>query len=235
MFYTFDTEQFPIVQISLHGNIENKKSFESFIERWEKLYDYGHPFYIVFNTEDFKTNGIDVDYIQYVFMIATFLRRMKKEKLPLLQRTVICVYRSWVSNLLRILFKTHSPLAPVYIIDASNINYMTKCHWSQFIVNNGYLIPEMIPYVTYVPSKYIKEDTTSTSTGIQTIKLSTSPNTFYSKSILNETQPIDIPQKKNIKETIEHELQTQYIKNFEFSPSSEDFSPYIKHKTIKKK
>jgi len=235
MFYEINIDQFPIVNIHLRGNIENKDSFQAFTQEWEHLYDYNQPFYIIIHTESFVSNGVSPDYIQYVFMIASFLKRMRKEKPPLLHRTIICVYNHWVVKLMHLLFVTHSPLAPVYIIQGSNLSPITVSLWCQFIMNQGYMTREMKSHVTFVPSKYRKETHNP-----QAMNRSPSMGQLYSDYRINtdaqreistsdeengernEEEEEETDKGKSIQQTIQKELSKKYIKEFQFSPSPDE-------------
>lgn len=235
MFYEINIDQFPIVNIQLKGNIENKESFQAFTREWERLYDYNQPFYIIIHTESFVSSGINPDYIQYVFMIASFLKRMRKEKPQLLHRTIICVYNHWVVKLMHLLFVTHSPLAPVYIIQGSNLSPITISLWCQFIMNQGYMTREMKSHVTFVPSKYRKETpnpyATNRSSSMSQLysdykvnadaqrEISTSEEEEEEESCGSEKET---EKGKSIQRTIQKELSKKYVNEFQFSPSTDE-------------
>ena len=262
MFYEINLEQFPLVHIHLKGKIENKEAFQSFIQEWENLYSYNQPFFIKIDTDSFKSNGVSPDYLQYTFMISTFLKRMRKEKPPLLHRTIICVYNHWVVKLMHILFATHSPLAPVYIIHAKHISPFTTSLWCQYIMNQGCITREMKNNVTFVPSKYIKEATnqvysdpytstfysdhkvnsdegSDTSVSITKCSPETKPREWYEKEQEEEEtffdeNEFDTHKKIDIQKTIQKELSSAYPTKIHFSPSPDEETMFTQRFNSKK-
>lgn len=254
MFYEFNLDQFPLVHIHLKDSIENKEAFQSFIQKWEDLYKYNQPFFIQIDTSSFKSNGINPDYLQYTFMIASFLKRMRKEKPPLLHRTIICVYSHWVVKLMHILFATHSPLAPVYIIHAKHISPFTTSLWCQYIMHQGCITREMKNNVTFIPSKYIKEipshcvSDTYTASFYSEHKVSgDEKDTSLSENEQKQEQEQEpeseseewfkqdySSEKIDIQNTIRKELSNAYPTKIHFSPSPDEETMFTKRFTSKK-
>ena len=111
MFAEYDYSQFPIVNVYFSSTVENNEDFNNFTEEWYNLYRRGEPFKFIFHTE-----GVRNVPIKYSFMMAKFIKRLKKEKIQYLENSIIFVSSKLVKSLLGIIFFFQSPVAPVYIV-----------------------------------------------------------------------------------------------------------------------
>lgn len=111
MFAEFDESQLPIVKITLNNRIEDDDDFNNFLNGWLKYYQQKKEVIFLFD-------ATNVGYIpiKYCFKMSRFIRKLKQLDKQYLQRSFIFT-NSWiVKSLLRIIFSTQSPVAPVYII-----------------------------------------------------------------------------------------------------------------------
>ena len=88
--------------------------------------------FVKFNYDNFtnvhvtfgKLNSNEDFNIKYSFKMSAFIKRLKRQPVQYLQRSIIIVNNSFIQSLLDLIFFIQSPVAPVYII--KDINYVQK-------------------------------------------------------------------------------------------------------------
>lgn len=117
MWAVLDYSTFPIINVKFNKNIKNTKDFNDFLEDWMDLYRKEYYFEFVFHTK--KCEFINPIYCIYM---ASFIKKLKKEKIQYLKKTTIYVYNIYVLYLLKIIFQIEKPVAPVHIIYINQSN-----------------------------------------------------------------------------------------------------------------
>ena len=142
MFAEYNYESFPIVKVKLN-HVENDDDFDDFLQKWLDLYIQQRDFTFIFDT----TN---VSYVPFKYSIrmSEFIRRLKKDySYHYLQKNIIIVNNSFVKNMLNIIFKLQSPVAPVYILQEQDKEHINS-------ILNGEIIQDIIcinPGSSYIP------------------------------------------------------------------------------------
>ena len=108
---TYNYNNFPEVFVKMKGKITNDDEFNSFCEKWYKLYEKNQDFTLIFDTTE-----VGFISMKYAFKMRNFIRKLKREKKTGLEKSVIISRTSWVRNLLRLIFFLESPVAPVYVV-----------------------------------------------------------------------------------------------------------------------
>ena len=118
MWAIFNYEKFPEVYVDISGVIKNDEEFDNFINNWTNLYRNQKNFTFIFDT---KNCGLVK--IKYAIYMAFFIRKIKKEKIQYLEKSIIYIHNKFVLVLLRFIFSIEKPIAPVKLIytDTSNI------------------------------------------------------------------------------------------------------------------
>ena len=106
----YDTKS--IVHVKLNKNIENNNDFNTFLNEWRELYEKKKNFIFIFDT-----SNVGFIPIKYSIQMSLFIKKLKKEKLQYLQKSIIYVNNNTVKRMLDFIFMLQPPVAPVYIID----------------------------------------------------------------------------------------------------------------------
>ena len=142
MFAEYNYESFPIVNVKLN-HVNDDDDFDNFLQKWLDLYIQQRDFIFIFDT----TN---VSYVPFKYSIrmSEFIRRLKKDySYHYLQKNIIIVNNSFVKNMLNIIFKLQSPVAPVYILQEQDKEHINS-------ILNGETIQNIIcinPGNSYIP------------------------------------------------------------------------------------
>jgi len=107
---SYDVSNFPSVQIYFNSKIRNDQEFQQFLDDWENLYRRKEKFILYFDTTD-----VGMVSMKYAFRMRSFIRKLKEEYPPFLEKSYIKVNSKWVRFLLSIMFKLEKPVAPVYL------------------------------------------------------------------------------------------------------------------------
>ena len=134
----YDTKS--IVHVKLNKNIENNNDFNTFLNEWRELYEKKKNFIFIFDT-----SNVGFIPIKYSIQMSLFIKKLKKEKLQYLQKSIIYVNNNTVKRMLDFIFMLQPPVAPVYIID--NKDYI------ELILNNNIDNNIKKKIITILPSK----------------------------------------------------------------------------------
>ena len=110
MFYSFNSEYYPLVIIKFNNIKINNTSFEKFMKDWINLYKKNKNFILLFDT-----TFMAIPNVKYCFKMAAFIKRIRKFNPQYLNKSIIVVKNKKISNLLELIFFLQSPVAPVYI------------------------------------------------------------------------------------------------------------------------
>ena len=99
-----------IVHVTLSPNIKNDQDFDTFLYQWIELYHKKKNFIFIFDT-------CNVGFIplKYSLKMTIFIKKLKKEKVQYLQKSIILVNSQIVKHMLDFIFMLQPPVAPIYI------------------------------------------------------------------------------------------------------------------------
>lgn len=106
-----------LVKVNFNGNISDTNDFNNFINQWRDLYAEKKEFSFVFDT-------INTSFVNpyYSYLMASFIKELKKETKQYLNFSVIIVKNYAIRCLLNIIFAIQKPVAPVFLINNNNDN-----------------------------------------------------------------------------------------------------------------
>tara|TARA_Y100000590_G_scaffold465128_1_gene636531 strand:+ start:690 stop:1124 length:435 start_codon:yes stop_codon:yes gene_type:complete len=122
MWAKFDHSEFPIVSVKLRGKIKNNLDFYNFTTTWESYNLRGIPYVFVFDTRE-----VGFVNIKYAFMMASFIKELKRKE-QFLQGSIIIVQSKYLRFLLSIIFKLQKPVADVYMTDLYSEVFIQKLY-----------------------------------------------------------------------------------------------------------
>ena len=102
MFATYDYEKYPVVHVTFGETIDNESDFTDFLDEWERLYDTGDEFLLIFDT-----TLITNIQMTYVYKIVSFLSSIKKNKPHNLKKTTVKISFNVCTLLLAVFYKYH--------------------------------------------------------------------------------------------------------------------------------
>jgi hypothetical protein len=109
-FYNIDFSCMPIIKIKLEGKITCEKLGE-FLNKWEDIYNLQKEHTIIFDITNTQSPNI-----QCAIQLAKFIKKIKKEQEPLLQRSFLILNENtFLRYLFRIIFSITKPVAPVFV------------------------------------------------------------------------------------------------------------------------
>lgn len=115
MFVKFNYDNFPNVHVTF-GKLNSNEDFNILTTEWLRLYEQKIPFTFIFDS-----SNLEVYNIKYSFKMSSFIKRLKRQPIQYLQRSIIIVNNSFIQSLLDLIFFIQSPVAPVYIIKDPNL------------------------------------------------------------------------------------------------------------------
>lgn len=115
MWATYNYDNFPTVNVTISGIIENDNDFSDFIGRWLHLFNSGAKFNFIFHTE--KCGLIN---IKYAILMAYWIKKFKQKKYKNLENSKILVANHSIIYLLRFIFFIEKPIAPVKVVYIKN-------------------------------------------------------------------------------------------------------------------
>lgn len=142
MFAEFNYDSFPIVKVKLN-NVDNDDDFDNFLQNWLNLYIQQRDFIFIFDT----INVLEVPF-KYSIRMADFIRKLKRDNsYHYLQKSIIIVNNLFVKRMLNIIFNIQSPVAPVYILESEEQEYI------DLILNNENIqnITCIMPGISFIP------------------------------------------------------------------------------------
>lgn len=144
MFAEYNYDSFPIINVKLN-NVQDDEDFDNFLQEWLNLYIKQEDFTFIFDT----TNVSQVP-IKYSIRMADFIRNLKNDNsYHYLQKSIIIVNSSFVKNMLSLIFKLQSPVAPVYILESEDREYINSLLNDEEISNITCIMPgkSFIPFL----------------------------------------------------------------------------------------
>ena len=117
MYANFNEENLPRVTVTFNNETLTDDTFQAFLNSWN-YYDKERKDY---NFYFDLTGGLGKIKMKYVFGIAGFIKRKKKETEKFLKYSVIYATNKQTLLLLRMLFNLTKPIAPVYIINKKEL------------------------------------------------------------------------------------------------------------------
>ncbi len=115
MFASFNKDNFPIVNVTLHEGPTNENDYQSFLNEWLNLYDNQKDFTFVFDT----TSMVNPSY-KYAIKMPMFIKKLKKRDHQYLRKSIILINDNKIKYMLDFIFLIQSPVAPVYIYNINN-------------------------------------------------------------------------------------------------------------------
>lgn len=125
MWATFDDSNFPYVNIKMLGVPENDEDFQNFITTWDSynLQRNHVPYIFIFDTTE-----VGFVNIKYAFRMSSFIKQLKTSEHQYLRGSIIVTGGVWSRFLLKIIFWTQRPVAPVYLTDNNNEDFIKNLY-----------------------------------------------------------------------------------------------------------
>ena len=125
MWATFDDSNFPYVNIKMRGVPENDEDFQNFITTWDSynLQRNHVPYIFIFDTRE-----VGFVNIKYAFRMSSFIKQLKRSEHQYLRGSIIVTGGVWSRFLLKIIFWTQRPVAPVYLTDNNNEDFIKNLY-----------------------------------------------------------------------------------------------------------
>ena len=134
MFATFEEKYAPYYIVKLKGIIKNDNDFYNFTNYWINLNNNKKSFIFIFDTT--KVGLIN---IKYCFMMALFIRNLKKNNNYLL-KSIIIINNNFIKSLFDLIFYIEKPIATVYLtkdtLDSIIINSNKILNKKEFLEND---------------------------------------------------------------------------------------------------
>ena len=116
MWATYNYNNFPSINVTISGVIENDDDFNQFIQEWLSLFTKGDDFNLYFDTLNCGLINL-----KYALWMAIWIKRFKWNRYKNLKFSKILVSHSSVLYLLRLIFYIERPIAPVEVIYKKNL------------------------------------------------------------------------------------------------------------------
>ena len=144
MFAAYDLTHFPYVFIDFGKDLSNDEDFYSFTDAWLRLYEYGTPFILIFNTIPLENVSV-----KYCFYMSAFIKKIRSMPIQYLQKSFIIVKNRTIMKMLEFVFYLQPPVADVFICDDVIVN---TGNISENIdkVNIVKVIPTTKPYLSFL-------------------------------------------------------------------------------------
>tara|TARA_B100000131_G_scaffold317770_1_gene360396 strand:- start:1587 stop:1988 length:402 start_codon:yes stop_codon:yes gene_type:complete len=110
MFADYDYSQLPNVKVKLN-NVIDDDDFDEFLKEWLKLYIKKEKYSFIFDT----TNVSNVP-LKYSIRMAEFIKELKNNEIQYLEKSIILINNSFVKQMLNIILRLQSPVAPIYLV-----------------------------------------------------------------------------------------------------------------------
>ena len=117
MWATYNYDNFPTVNVTISGIIENDDDFSKFIQEWLSLFRKGDEFNFYFDTLNCGLINL-----KYALWMAIWIKRFKWNRYKNLKFSKILVSHTSVLYLLRLIFYIERPIAPVEVIYKKNLD-----------------------------------------------------------------------------------------------------------------
>ena len=116
MWARYNYNNFPTINVTISGVIENDDDFNQFIQEWLSLFIKGDDFNLYFDTLNCGLINL-----KYALWMAIWIKRFKWNRYKNLKFSKILVSHSSVLYLLRLIFYIERPIAPVEVIYIKNV------------------------------------------------------------------------------------------------------------------
>ena len=93
MFVKFNYDNFPNVHVTF-GKLNSNEDFNILTNEWLRLYEQKIPFTFIFDS-----SNLEVYNIKYSFKMSAFIKRLKRQPVQYLQRSIIIVNNSFIQSL----------------------------------------------------------------------------------------------------------------------------------------
>lgn len=142
MYANFNDENLPRVNVTFNNETLNDDTFQEFLTNWNDCDNKQEDYNFYFDL----TGGLGKPAMKYIFGIAGFIKKKKKEPKKFLKYSVIYVKNKQTLLLLRMVFNLTKPIAPVYIINKEELvdELYTK-------INNNEEIPKEYKVIKFKP------------------------------------------------------------------------------------
>tara|TARA_X000000950_G_scaffold285442_1_gene391433 strand:- start:9127 stop:9570 length:444 start_codon:yes stop_codon:yes gene_type:complete len=114
-FFNYDRGKWPLVKVTLNGNIESDEDFNVFLHAWNNLYLHEQNFTLLFDARNFGMISI-----KYAIKMTFFIKKIKKNKPQFLSKSLILLKGRWLRFLVSFMFSIEKPVAPVYVYYTDN-------------------------------------------------------------------------------------------------------------------
>lgn len=121
MFFLYNYSNFPIVNVTLNGYINNDEEFKLFINEWLKIYEKKTDFQFIFDTKNLSGSNI-----KYTFYMACFIKQLKQLNYSYLKSSKLYLYNNYIYKFAKIIFYFEKPIAPIELILYNNDNIITS-------------------------------------------------------------------------------------------------------------
>ena len=123
MWATFDDSNFPYVNIKMRGVPRDDYDFQDFLTKWDSynLHRNHVPYIFIFDTTE-----VGFVNIKYSFRMSSFIKGLKNSEHQYLRGSVITTGSMWSRFLLKIIFWTQRPVAPVYLTNNDNPDFINN-------------------------------------------------------------------------------------------------------------
>lgn len=108
------TKKLPYVYVKIN-NISNDVDYYKFENLWLDLYKDKKKFKFII-----QINELGNINMIYAYKMVNLIQRLKKEEIQYLDYSILIVNGYIIRNILNIVFKLASPVAPIYIVDKSD-------------------------------------------------------------------------------------------------------------------
>ena len=109
-FYSINEDDFPIIKITLRGDITDK-ALNKFFNVWLAFYEKKKKFYLLFDICEVNNPSIKNSY-----QLARFIQTIKKKNPQYLKKSILILNNSYIlRQIMGLVFKITPPAAPLYL------------------------------------------------------------------------------------------------------------------------
>jgi hypothetical protein len=142
VFFKFDKMKWPLVKITLTGNIETEEDFNVFLHSWENLYLQEEPFTLLFDATNFGMISI-----YYSVKMTFFIKKLKKKNPQFLSQSLILLKGKWLRFLVNFMFAIEKPVAPVYVYYLQNEEPVDLIKYYEKISTSPEIFAKFLPSI----------------------------------------------------------------------------------------
>ena len=109
-FYSINEDNFPIIKITLRGDITDK-ALDKFFNTWLSFYEKKKKFYLLFDICEVNNPSIKNSY-----QLARFIQRIKQKNPQYLKKSIIILNNNYIlRQIMGLVLKITPPAAPLYL------------------------------------------------------------------------------------------------------------------------